>query len=315
MSAGQIIASVRDLAVTYRRERDDVLALRGVGLELVGGRVTALVGESGSGKSTLGLALLGLLPHSANITAGEILFEGRAIRDEAQWRAIRGSGIAWQPQDALAALDPLMTIGEQVSEGPRYADGCSEAEARERAFDALRRAGFPEPEQVFTRFAHELSGGMRQRAAFACAIARRPRVLVADEPTSSLDATLGLRLIEHVRELARSGVAVLWITHDLAAASFWADQIAVLYAGRVVEMGPAREVCDAPLHPYTAALIAAARSHAPAPPATLRATSGCAYRARCTFARVSCATADPVLVEVRADRRVACPFHAETSTP
>jgi peptide/nickel transport system ATP-binding protein len=253
-------ASVRDLRVAYTRAGRETQALRGVSLELRPGRVLALAGESGSGKSTLGLALLGLLPRNARIAGGEILVDGRDLAHAAedQWRAVRGRRIAMHFQDAQAALDPTQPIGEQVAEGPRLADGLGRAEARERALVALRDVGLPDAERVYTSFPHELSGGMRQRALFAVAVARDPAALVADEPTSALDPTLQLRILELLRARARArGTAILWITHDLASAAFAADEIAVLHAGRIVERAPAERLVRRPKHPYTVALLAA----------------------------------------------------------
>ena len=315
MSGAAVLASVRDLCVVYRRGGREVRALRGVSVDLTRGRVTALVGESGSGKSTLGLALVGLLPHNARVERGAVSFEGRELRGEELWREVRGSGIAWQPQDALAALDPLMNVLDAVAEGPRFADGLAPMVAQARARTALERAGFACDDPALLRFPHGLSGGQRLRVAFAAAIAREPRVLIADEPTAALDAPLALRTTGLLRDLAERGSAVLWITHDLALAAHAAHEIAVIYAGRIVEIGAAREVVARPRHPYTALLLAVARSYEPAPAATMRAESGCAFRGRCPLARVSCATSEPELVELAGGRRVACPFHAEVRVP
>jgi oligopeptide/dipeptide ABC transporter ATP-binding protein len=320
--------AVEDLAVAYRRAGAEVVALRGVSLELRAARVHALVGESGSGKSTLGLALLGLLPENARVVSGSIRLGGRELArgGEAQWRAVRGREVAIQFQDALASLDPLVEVGEQVAEGPLCADGLEREEARRRALAILSEVGLPDPERTYRRYPHELSGGMRQRALLACALSRSPKVLIADEPTSALDAPLAARILELLRQRAlERGLALLWITHDLALAAAAADEISVLYAGAVVERAPARELAARPRHPYTAALFAAslAREVECAPLATIPGQpprpgalpSGCAFRDRCALARADCALAAPALVEVAPGHLVACPHHAEVRGP
>jgi len=259
------VLNVRGLSVSYRREGVERAAVRGVTLELAAGRILALVGESGSGKSTLGLALAGLLPENARVAQGSIELEGRDFSraPEAEWRGVRGRVVGWLPQDALAALDPLMPIGAQVAEALVYADAVPPTEATRRALESLARAGFSDAETAARLHPHELSGGMRQRALFASALVRPPRVLVADEPTSALDATLALRVVLLLRELARGGTAVLWITHDLAAAASLANDLVVLRAGEVVESGTPARLRDRPEHPYTTALVRAAQFRRP----------------------------------------------------
>jgi peptide/nickel transport system ATP-binding protein len=292
VSAGASVIEAQGLRVGYRRAGRELVALRGVSLELRAGVVLALVGESGSGKSTLALALCGALPDNARVLAGRILFEGRDVTHASSedWRALRGAGVALQFQDPQAALDPLMRVGEQVAEGPRFADGLARDAARARALEILAEVGLPEPERPYQRFPHELSGGMRQRALLACALARRPRALIADEPTSALDPTLALRVLALLRERAHASLACLWITHDLASVAWAADEIAVQYAGAIVERGPARSVLANPRHPYTRALHAASLARecagggfapiAGASPRLDALPSGCAFRDR-----------------------------------
>lgn len=235
-----------------------VEALRGVDLMLVPGRVVALVGESGAGKSTLGRVLLGLLPRESTVE-GEVRVGERSLShgDERAWSAVRGRTIAWLPQDPLAALDPTWTVLEQVAEAPRLADGLAAQAALELARAALGRAGLGEP-ALWERYPHQLSGGQRQRALLACALVRSPAALVADEPTSALDASLALHVIETLRGLAqRDQLAVLWITHDLAAALAHADEVVVLLAGQIVERGTPQELRAGATHEYTRALLAA----------------------------------------------------------
>ncbi len=315
---------LRDWSVVYRRDARDHAVVRCVSLDVCAGRVTALVGESGSGKSTLGLSLLGLLPDNARVTSGSLSIEGRSLRaaNEAEWRSVRGRAIAWHAQDSQAALDPLLSIGEQVMEGPLHVEGVAPAAARARAIETLVEVGLSDAEGVFARFPHELSGGMRQRAALAGALATRPRALVADEPTSALDAHLAQRILALLRDTSRArDLALLWITHDLVAAAEYADEIAVMYAGAIVERGPAAQLAQRPLHPYTAALLRSSPARAvrgtrlvPIPgraPNPDARPSGCAFRDRCSIARASCGEREPALIEVAALRHVACPHHVE----
>jgi peptide/nickel transport system ATP-binding protein len=263
VSAREPVLEVRELRVSYARGGVRRAALDGVSLELRAGHVLALLGASGSGKSTLALALLGLLPHNARVEGGRVALRGRELARPDDWRAVRGRGVAWLPQDSNTALDPLMRIGAQVCEALTVCDGLAQDEARVRALAALARAGLPEGRDVLERYPHELSGGMRQRALFAQALAREPEVLIADEPTSALDATLALQWTERVREQCARGMAVLWITHDVALAYHASDELAVLQHGRIVERGATRDVCERPAHEATSAFVRAARDSEP----------------------------------------------------
>jgi peptide/nickel transport system ATP-binding protein len=254
------LLQVSELAVRYRTASGPVEAVRGADLTVYPGQTVALVGESGSGKSTIALALLGLLPRGAEMTAGGLQFNGRYLlrlgrRERA---ALRGREIGYVPQDPTTGLNPVWTIGFQVREA-LVVNGVPRGRAvRDRAIELLGEAGLPEPELLAKRYPHELSGGMRQRVLIALGLAGRPKLLIADEPTSALDVTVQRRILDHLARLAAdSGAAVLLITHDLALAAERAEHVVVLQRGRVVESGPAPRLLRTPGHDYTRRLVAA----------------------------------------------------------
>ncbi len=255
-SAG-ILLSARGLCVSYRADGHERSALENVDLELKRGETLAVVGESGSGKSTLALCLLGLLPQAARVNAGEISLGARALdpRDVSQWAQLRGTQLGFVPQDTQEAFDPLLAIGEQVAE-PLVSKGMANDAARARAIELLEEAGLESAAELAASLPQRLSGGQRQRAAIAAALAQDPTVLIADEPTSSLDPVHAGALIELLDRLRRSrGLGLLWISHDLRAVSARADRIVVLCAGRIVETGRAREVLSNPVHEHTRELV------------------------------------------------------------
>lgn len=285
----------------------------GVDLDLAVGEVTALVGESGAGKSLTGLALLGLIPPPARMTAGEVRLGDQVVSGlgAAGMRALRGARIALVPQDPAAALDPVMRVGAQVAEVMRVHRGLGRAAARVAAADALAEVGVVRDDHP-----HRLSGGQRQRALIAMALAPGPAVLIADEPTASLDPAVQVGVLDLIASRrARDGLAVLLVSHDIGSVARLADRVAVMYAGRIVEEGPARAVLSAPRHPYTAGLLAlaprmsgavAARAPMPgAPPSPGGRPPGCAFAPRCPARREACA-APPPLRPVGPERRVAC---------
>jgi ABC-type glutathione transport system ATPase component len=255
---------VRDLAVTHAAAgaRARVTTLDGVSFELRRGGTLAIVGESGAGKSTLVQAIAGVLPRGARVAAGSIRFAGRELvgASAEELRRVRGRELAVVFQDPLAAFDPVLTVGAQVEEMLR-AHGVRPASlARARVLELFARCSLADPERVARSYPHELSGGMRQRAQVACALALGPRLVLADEPTSALDPPLAasvLALFESAR--VESGTAVLYVTHDLALAARHAERVAVFLRGRLVEEGPVADVLARPVHPHTRALVAAAR--------------------------------------------------------
>jgi len=300
------ILAIRDLVVSFPSAGGSVRAVDGVGLSIEAARVLALVGESGSGKSLTGAAIIGLVPPPGRIAAGSIRFAGEELvgRDEGALRRLRGGRIATVLQDPMTALNPVLQIGTQMTEAVRAHGRVGRAEARERAGAMLARVGIADAATRLRSFPHQLSGGMRQRVAIAIALLNGPDLVIADEPTTALDVTLQAQILAEMQALARdTATAILWITHDLSVVAGFADSIAVMYAGRIVEQGEAREVLAHPIHPYTAGLIASVpgwagpgarlRSIPGLPPLPGAAPSGCPFRDRCAQAASVCASPPP----------------------
>ncbi|HXL21137.1 MAG TPA: ABC transporter ATP-binding protein [Candidatus Dormibacteraeota bacterium] len=289
-----------------------------VSLRIDAGESLGLVGESGSGKTMLSLALMGLLPPGARVTGDATLAarEGaknlRALQ-EREWRSVRGREIAMIFQEPMTSLNPVMRIGAQVAEAIQaHEPGAASADVRRRTLEALRLAAVPEPEIRAGQFPHQLSGGLRQRAMIAMALAGGPRLLIADEPTTALDVTVQKQILELLQKLRRElRLGLLFITHDLGVVAQVADRIAVMYAGRIIEEGPAREVLTAPRHPYTQGLLKASPTLergklTPIPgsvPQLVALPPGCAFEPRCELRRSECSAAVPAL-------RAASPEHA-----
>jgi peptide/nickel transport system ATP-binding protein len=272
--------------------------LRGVSLALPAGSVLGLVGEIGAGKTMVGKAVLGLAPGRARISGGAIRFEGRDItrHDARERRALLGRAMALIPQDPMSALNPVLRIGTQMTDALRPALGLGGAAARARALVLLQEVHIREPERVLRQFPHELSGGMRQRVLIAIAFACRPKLIVADEPTTALDVTVQRQILRLIKELqADSGTALLFVTHDLGVVAKVCDSVAVMHAGRVLETAAAGEMFARPRHPYTRALFAAtprydrpAEALVPVPPALTRRllAEAAAYDAARSLVRV-----------------------------
>jgi len=278
-----------------------VRAVDEVSLSLAAGSTLGIVGESGSGKSTLALTILRLLPPAAQITGGEILFEGEDLRakSDVEMRRIRGKRIAMILQDPMASLNPLFTVGDQVAEPLRVHEGVGRAGAWSRAKDLLKSVRISAPEARVGEYPHQMSGGMRQRIVGAIAISCAPRLLIADEPTTSLDLTIQAQYLNLLRDLQRQHeLALIFITHNLGIVAKMCDQVAVMYAGRLVEWGPVTRIFDAPAHPYTQALLGSiprmgdARARLTAiegqPPDLAAPPSGCAFHPRCPQAMSQC---------------------------
>jgi peptide/nickel transport system ATP-binding protein len=295
------LLSIAGLTVRYRTPAGTITALSDVALDVGRGRTLAVVGESGSGKSTIALALLGLLPAEAAVEATRLDYDGHDLLtlDAEPRRKLRGRRIALVFQDPFAVLNPSLRIGEQVGEGLVHHRGFSKAQALARAIELLEEVGIAEAKAVAGAYPHELSGGMRQRALIAGALAAEPDFLVLDEPTTALDVTVEAQILDLLEDLqARRGLSMLFITHNLGVVRRVADEVAVLYAGEVVERGPTTDVFERPLHPYTKGLIAAiprldARTAQLASIAgrlpDLRALPpGCRFEVRCPFAEPSC---------------------------
>ena len=314
------LLAVKGLRVSLPTTAGLVNVVDGLDYEVELGQVFGIAGESGSGKTISVLALLGLLPDGA-VVEGQAMFDGRDLLrlGSRSMRDVRGSEIAMVFQDPMTSLHPMMTIERQLTEHVRYHLGFGRDKARARAVELLREVRIPDPAGALGAFPHQFSGGMRQRIAIAIALACRPRILIADEPTTALDVTVQagiLRLLDGLRR--QSGLSVIMITHDLGVMSTIADWLTVMYAGRVVESGPTRDVIGRPRHPYTAGLLAALPhpeaaedtrlvSIRGAPPNPQARPDGCPFHPRCEYAVASCAKDVPALAAVGDGRRLACP--------
>jgi peptide/nickel transport system ATP-binding protein len=295
-----------------------VRAVDGVDFEIAPGEVLGLVGESGCGKTVTGFSILGLVDPPGRIVEGSIEFEGRNLvgLDEEEMRRVRGGRIAMVFQDPMMTLNPVLRVDTQMVEAVRAHQDVSESEALEQARATLARVGIASPEQRLKAYPHQFSGGMRQRVAIAIALLNRPRLIIADEPTTALDVTIQAQILYEAQKLCReSGTALIWITHDLTVVAGLADRICVMYAGRIVEQGPVDAVLDRPLHPYTHGLIGSVPSRnrrgqplAQIPgmtPALVNLPAGCKFRARCARAGEACGE-EPPLAESSPGRLVRC---------
>jgi peptide/nickel transport system ATP-binding protein len=254
------VLEVRNLRVEFPARRGTLVAVDGISFAIAPGEVLGVVGESGAGKSLTGMAIIGLLEPPGRIAGGEILFEGERIDclQGEQMRRIRGRRIGTIFQDPLTSLNPLYTVGEQLEETIRTHLPVSAAEARARALALLREVGVPAPQARIDHYPHQFSGGMRQRVVIALALCAEPRLIIADEPTTALDVSIQAQIIQLLKKLARErGTAVMLITHDMGVIAETADRVAVLYAGRVAEIGPVREIVANARHPYTVGLMGA----------------------------------------------------------
>lgn len=318
--AGEPMVRLRDLSVTFSGGRKPVHAVSGVSLDVRRGEVVALIGESGSGKSVTMRTLLRLHPERRTRIGGQVHVAGRDVLAMPQRELFdfRGKVASMIFQEPLLALDPVYSVGAQIVESIRRHEAVSEAEARERALALFERVRIPSPERRLAAYPHEMSGGMRQRAMIALALACRPQLLLADEPTTALDATVQIQILLLLRELQRDlGLSVIFVTHDIGAAVEVADRIAVMYAGRIVEEGTARELIRSPRHPYTIALLKS-RAHGAlargtrletiggAPPDLSALPPGCAFAERCALANDMCGAAQPAAVELAPNHRARC---------
>ena len=310
---------VADLAVAFDTRGGPLPAVDGVSFSVAPGRTLGLVGESGCGKTVTALAAMGLIDPPGRVARGEVRLGGVALSglDERALRRARGRRAAMIFQEPMTALNPVARIGDQVAEAALLHDPIPRREAQDRAVALLERVGIPEAARRARDYPHRLSGGMRQRAMIAMALAGRPDLLIADEPTTALDATVQAQILELLAGLQRDrGMAILFISHDLGAVSEIADDVAVMYAGRIVERAPAQALFDSPRHPYAQGLLAtlprlgARPERLPAIPGAVPGPgawpSGCAFRDRCPRAAAECARARPELAELGGGRAAAC---------
>jgi oligopeptide/dipeptide ABC transporter ATP-binding protein len=312
---------VERLTTTFDTADGQVPAVDDVSFEIRAGETLGLVGESGSGKSVTALSIMRLVQPPGRIAAGRVLFSGRDLLalPEREMRAVRGAGISLVFQEPMTALNPVFTVGDQIAEALVVHDRASGREARAQAIELLRSVRIPNPEARVGDYPHQLSGGMRQRVMIAIALACRPSLVIADEPTTALDVTIQAQILDLLREMkAAYNLSLFLITHDLGVIAETADRVAVMYAGRIVETGPVRAILRTPQHPYTRGLLASMpgkatgrRLHAidGSVPLLGRLPSGCAFHPRCPDRFEPCTAAPPPDYAVGPDQTARCYLH------
>jgi peptide/nickel transport system ATP-binding protein len=315
----QKLLDVRDLQLEFHTSRGVHQALTGVSFEVQKGEIFGLVGETGCGKTVTGLSILRLLPRSARISQGQVFFEGNDLLQfsKKEMEHVRGGEIAMIFQDPSSSLNPVFSIGSQIERVVRQHLSLSAKNAREHAANMLEAVGLPDVHRILTSYPHQLSGGMQQRVMIAMALSCRPRLLIADEPTTALDVTIQAQILRLLRDLQKKmEFSVILITHNLGVVAQTCDRLAVLYAGRVAESGTARDIFNNPQHPYTCGLMDAiprpgsrGKKMAAIPgtvPSNPGAISGCAFAPRCEFAFERCTLEPPALFEIEEDHQSAC---------
>jgi oligopeptide/dipeptide ABC transporter ATP-binding protein len=316
----QPLLEVKDLRTSFFTDAGEVRAVDGASFAVEAGKLMGLVGESGSGKTASVLSVMRLLPESARVVGGAVLFEGRDLLklSEPEMRAVRGAKIAMIFQEPMTSLNPVFTIGSQIGEAVRLHQRTGRRETLERTIEALRLVGIADPERRVNDYPHQLSGGMRQRVMIAMALACEPKLLIADEPTTALDVTIQAQILDLIRELqVRLKLAVILVTHDLGIVAQYADDVTILYAARVMEQAPSVELFRNPLNPYTRGLLESIpgadghrhrrlRAIAGTIPNALHPPSGCRFHPRCPMVIDECARVDPPLVAKAPQHLVAC---------
>jgi oligopeptide/dipeptide ABC transporter ATP-binding protein len=314
------LLELRGLTTAFQTARGEISAIEDISFELNAGEILGIVGESGSGKSVTALTIMGLLPQPpARIAAGSVRLAGEELTTASPNRMekIRGAGISMVFQEPMTSLNPVFTIGEQIMETVRAHERMSASAQRERAIEMLDRVGIPSATKRLNDYPHQLSGGQRQRVMIAMSLACRPKLLIADEPTTALDVTIQAQVLDLLMDLRDElGMAIMIITHNMGVIAEVADRVLVMYAGRIVEQSPAADLFDAPQHPYTKGLLACVptlqqdRHRLIAIPGSLpepaRRPPGCRFAPRCSYRIEACRTAIPPLVMQREDRAVAC---------
>jgi oligopeptide/dipeptide ABC transporter ATP-binding protein len=320
-----VLLELRDLKTYFFTDAGTMPSVDGVSYKIHRGKTLGVVGESGCGKSVTAMSILQLIPSPpGRIVGGQILFEGQDLTRLSipEMRRIRGNRIAMIFQEPMTSLNPVYPVGDQIMESLILHLRKSPDEARKMGIDLLRQVGIPSPESRFDEYPHQLSGGMRQRVMIAIALACRPQLLIADEPTTALDVTIQAQILELIQSLqAEYGMSILLITHDLGVVAEYADHVAVMYAGKVVEYASARALFGGPAHPYTRGLFRSIPGVGPRRerldtipgmvPSPLNFPSGCRFRTRCPFATEVCGQEEPPLREVGVEHSVAC-HHADT---
>jgi oligopeptide/dipeptide ABC transporter ATP-binding protein len=314
------LLSVEDLHVEFWTERGTVHAVNGVSFEIAAGETVGIVGESGCGKSVTSLAVLGILPRAGRVTAGRAVFDGRDLLSlpDSELRKVRGHEIAMIFQDPMTSLNPVLTIGRQIREALQQHLGLDRKAAYRRAAELLDQVGIPSAKSRISDYPHQFSGGMRQRAMIAMALACEPRLLIADEPTTALDVTIQAQILELLRSLvAERNAALILITHDLGVVAGMCQRVGVMYGGMFVETGSTEQIFAQPRHPYTLGLLGSvprldqkrARRLQPiqgSPPAMMRAPTACPFAPRCGYRVAKSLESVPELRELEPGHRVAC---------
>ena len=322
----EALLDVRDLHVEFRTREGVARAVNGVTYSVRAGETLAVLGESGSGKSVTAQAIMGILDSPPGfVTGGEVIFQGRDLLklNNEERRKVRGAKMAMVFQDALSALNPVLSVGEQLGEMFTVHRGLSRKAARAKAIELMERVRIPAARERVRQYPHQFSGGMRQRVMIAMAMALEPDLIIADEPTTALDVTVQAQVMDLLAELQREyNMGLILITHDLGVVADVADKIAVMYAGRIVETSPVHDIYRAPAHPYTKGLLDSIPrldrkgrelyAIKGLPPNLLRIPPGCAFNPRCPRARALCRTDVPPLYRAGQDRASACHFWKET---
>ena len=317
------LLEINNLCTYFYTRAGIAKAVDGISLTVNKGEIIGIVGESGSGKSVTGFSIMGLVDAPGKVVDGSIMFKGRNLLEQspAEWRSFRGGEVAMIFQDPMMTLNPVLRIDTQMIEAVRAHSKVSKEEARQRAIEALSMVGIPSPEERVKAYPHQFSGGMRQRVAIATGLLNHPDLIIADEPTTALDVTIQSQILSEMQQLCRkTGMSLMWVTHDLTVIAGLAHRVAVMYAGKIIEEGTVEAVLDKPLHPYTEGLVGSvpSRNDRGEPlyqipgmtPSLINLPEGCSFRMRCPKATEAC-YAEPPVTEFTDGRKVRC-FHPNT---